>query len=64
VFCPPSAEDSSPNRERCCLRCCAWIAEHRGMKNAANASRVIHLMALSRSEKRLQASSRDLSRKI
>jgi hypothetical protein len=30
----------------------AWMAEHRGMKNAVNASRVIHIMALSRIKKR------------
>jgi hypothetical protein len=28
-----------------------WIAEYLGMKNAADVSRVIHLMDLSRSEK-------------
>jgi hypothetical protein len=33
----------------------AVIAEHRGMNNAANASRVIHLMDLSRSEKKVSA---------
>jgi hypothetical protein len=30
-----------------------WIAEYLGMKNAANVSRVIHLMDLSRSEKKV-----------
>ncbi len=30
----------------------AWISEHRGMKNAANVSRVIHLMNLSQIEKK------------
>jgi len=32
-----------------------WIAEPLGMKNAANASRVIHLMALSWIEKKVSA---------
>jgi hypothetical protein len=30
-----------------------WIAEHLGVKNAANLSRPIHLMALSLSEKKV-----------
>jgi hypothetical protein len=30
----------------------AWIAEHVGVKNAANVSRTIHLMALSLSEEK------------
>jgi hypothetical protein len=30
-----------------------WIAEHLGVKNAANVSRFIHLMALSLSEKKV-----------
>jgi hypothetical protein len=29
-----------------------WIAEHLGVKNAANVSRAIHIMALSLSEKK------------
>ena len=33
----------------------AWIGEHLGIKNAANASRVIHLMALSWIEKKVSA---------
>jgi hypothetical protein len=33
----------------------AWIAEHLGMKNADNVSRAIHLMALSRIEKKVSA---------
>jgi hypothetical protein len=33
----------------------AWITEPLGMKNAANASRVIHLMALSWIEKKVSA---------
>ena len=32
-----------------------WIAEHLGMKNAGNVSRAIHLMALSRIEKKVSA---------
>ena len=31
----------------------SWIAEHLGMKNAANVSRVIHRMDLSRMEKKV-----------
>jgi hypothetical protein len=31
----------------------AWIAEHLGVKNSANASRPIHPMVLSLSEKKL-----------
>jgi hypothetical protein len=31
----------------------AWIAEHLGMKNAANVSRVIHRMGSSRIEKQV-----------
>ena len=31
----------------------SWIAEHLGMKNAANVSRVIHRMDLSRIEKKV-----------
>jgi hypothetical protein len=31
----------------------AWIAEHLGMKNAANVSRVIHRMDLSRLENKV-----------
>ena len=30
-----------------------WIAKHLGVKNAANVSRAIHLMALSRLEKKV-----------
>jgi hypothetical protein len=33
----------------------SWIAEYLGMKNAANVSRVIHLMALSWIEKKVSA---------
>jgi hypothetical protein len=33
----------------------AWIAEHLGMKNAANVSRVIHRMGSSRIEKKVSA---------
>jgi hypothetical protein len=33
----------------------SWIAGHLGMKNAANLSRVIHLMALSRIGKKVSA---------
>jgi hypothetical protein len=33
----------------------SWIAEHLGMKNAANASRAFHLMALSWIEKKVSA---------
>ena len=31
----------------------AWIAEHLGVKNAANVSRAIHLMVLSLSEEKV-----------
>ena len=31
----------------------SWIAEHLGMKNAANVSRVIHRMDLSQMEKKV-----------
>jgi hypothetical protein len=31
----------------------AWIAEHLGVKNVANVSRPVHLMALSLSEKKV-----------
>jgi len=31
----------------------AWIAEHRSIKNVANVSRVIHLMNLSRIDKKV-----------
>ena len=50
------------SRERCLLAgllwkktkmCQAWIAKHLGMKNAANVSRVIHRMDLSRIEKKV-----------
>jgi hypothetical protein len=33
----------------------AWIAEHLGVKNAANVSRAIHLMTLSWIEKKVSA---------
>jgi len=38
--------------------CQAWIAKHLGMKNAANVSRVIHRMDLSRIEKNIPATLR------
>ena len=58
VYCSPSAEDSSPNRQRCCKKTTAsqaWIAEYLGMKNAANVSRAIHIIALSWIEKNVSA---------
>jgi hypothetical protein len=36
----------------------AWIAEHLGMKNAANVSRVIHRMGSSRIEKKVPETQR------
>lgn len=37
----------------------AWIAEHLGMKNAADVSRVIHRMGLSRIEEKVPATLRE-----
>jgi hypothetical protein len=62
MSCSPSAEHSSPNRERFCLQVWlwrmttvsqAWIAEHLGMKNAVNVTRIICRMALSWIEKKV-----------